>query len=412
MKYQCLLTLTAGLFAGSSAIEVVRHAKQPLSASEKRSVGASLTKALNAMANHAGGSKWEACAGMYPNGQPPADAATSATWQSCKSEFMSYAAAALLQQPLSGADKRAVGQALTKALNSISNHAGGSKWEACTGMFPNGQPPSDAATSATWQSCKSEFLVYAASSLVQQPLSSRDKQAVGQALNKALSAMSNHAGGSKHEACADMFPGGKPPADAATSATWYSCKSEFLAYASAALVQSKGKKASLLGGSSSLRRPLSGADKQAVGQALNKALSAMTNHAGGSKFAACSDMFPNGQPPADAATSATWQSCKSEFLAYAAAALLQQPLSSSEKQQVGAALNKALGALQGHGGGSKYQACADMYPEGKPPADQNNPTWKACKDQFSLVGTQSVIHHSSAMRALPLAALAVAAFFL
>merc|ERR1740138_200353 len=154
-------------------------------------------------------------------------------------------------------------------------------------MFSNGQAPAD-ANSPTWQSCKSEFFSYAGASLVQQPLSSSDKKAVGEALTKALNAMQNHAGGSKFEACADMFPGGKPPADQ-NSATWQACKSEFVAYAAASLmgtgsVVSKVKKSSLIAGSSVVKQPLSSSDKQAVGQALNKALSALTNHAGGSKF--------------------------------------------------------------------------------------------------------------------------------
>jgi len=413
MKQTCLLTLMAGMLAGSSALEVIHQ--QPLTGSEKRAVGESLKKALQAMQNHGGGSKWEACASMFPNGQPPADQ-NSPTWQSCKSEFLSYAASSLLQRPLSGSDKQAVGEALTKALGAMQNHAGGSKWEACTSMFPNGQPPAD-QNSPTWLSCKSEFLNYAAASLVQQPLSSSDKQAVGEALTKALSALKDHAGGSKWEACADMFPSGKPPADQ-NQPTWQACKSEFVAYAAAALmgtgsVVSKGKKASLMSGSSSLRHPLSSGDKQVVGEALTKALQAMQNHAGGSKFAACADMFPSGQPPADK-NSPTWLSCRSEFLAYAAASLLQGPLSSSDKQAVGAALTKALNALSNHAGGSKFAACSDMFPNGQPPADAaTSATWNSCKDQFpSLLGTKAVVHHSSAVQALPFAALLATALCL
>jgi len=320
---------------------------------------------------------------MFPNGQPPADQ-SSPTWQSCKSEFLGYASAALLQRPLSASDKQAVGEALSKALNSLQNHAGGSKWEACTSMFPDGKPPAD-QNNPTWQSCKSEFLAYAASSLLQGPLSSSDKQAVGDALTKALQALQNHAGGSKFEACADMFPGGKPPADQ-SKPTWLACKSEFVAYAAASLMSTKArgvksKQQSLLAGKSSLRQPLSSSDKQAVGDALTKALDAMQNHQGDSKFEACASMFPDGKPPADG-NSPTWLACRGQFLAYAAASLLQGPLSASDKQAVGEALTKALGALQNHSGGSKYEACAGMFPDGKPPADQNSPTWLACKGQF------------------------------
>merc|ERR1719183_739942 len=95
---------------------------------------------------------------------------------SCKSVFYRYAAASLVQQPLSSGDKQAVGEALTKALNAMQNH-GGSKWEACTSMFPNGQPPAD-QTNPTWVSCKSEFLAYAAASLLQQPLTASGRHAL------------------------------------------------------------------------------------------------------------------------------------------------------------------------------------------------------------------------------------------
>merc|ERR1719162_2780520 len=136
--------------------------------------------------------------------------------------------------------------------------------------------------------------------------------------------------------------------------------------------------ASLLAGCAALevthKQTLSSRDKQAVGEALTKALGALQHHGGGSKWEVCAEMFPNGQPPADQ-KSATWMSCKSEFVAYAAAALVQQPLSSSDKQAVGEALTKALGALQHHGGGSKFGACSDMFPNGQPPANQNSPTW-------------------------------------
>merc|ERR1719199_236408 len=143
------------------------------------------------MTNHAGGSKWEACADMFPNGQPPADQ-SNPTWVSCKSVFYNYAAASLVQRPLSSSDKQAVGEALTHALDAMQNHAG-NKWEACASMFPNGQPPAN-QNDPTWISCKSEFCTYAAASLLQQPLSSSDKQAIGQALTKALKAMQGHAG--------------------------------------------------------------------------------------------------------------------------------------------------------------------------------------------------------------------------
>jgi len=391
MKYSSLVVALLSL-AGSTALDLTH--KQPLSSSDKQAVGQALTKALNSMQNHAG-SKWEACADMFPGGKPPADQ-NSPTWFSCKSEFYGYAAASLVQQPLSSGDKKAVGEALTKALNSMQNHAG-SKYDACSSMFPSGKPPAD-QNSATWVSCKSEFLGYAAASLVQQPISSSDKKAVGEALTKALQAMQHHGGGSKFDACADMFPNGQPPANK-ESATWVACRSQFYAYAAAALVTTKavpsaGNRASLIASSVALNGPLSSSDKRAVGEALTKALGAMQNH-DGTKFDACSDMFPGGKAPADQ-NSPTWVACRSQFYAYAAASLVQQqgPISASDKQAVGEALTTALKAMQGHGGGSKYASCASMFPNGQPPADRNSPTWTACKEYFpsSFLGTSSMLH--------------------
>eukprot|EP00427_Karlodinium_veneficum_P018046 CAMPEP_0169139056 /NCGR_PEP_ID=MMETSP1015-20121227/42710_1 /TAXON_ID=342587 /ORGANISM="Karlodinium micrum, Strain CCMP2283" /LENGTH=230 /DNA_ID=CAMNT_0009204625 /DNA_START=57 /DNA_END=749 /DNA_ORIENTATION=+ len=199
-------------------------------------------------------------------------------------------------------------------------------------------------------------------SVEKDPITSRDKQAVGEALTKALNAMQGHGSGSKYDACSDMFPDGKPPADP-NSPTWLSCKDQF--YFGGAFVQ---------------KDPLTGSEKNAVGAALTKALNAMQGHGGGSKYDACADMFPDGKPPADR-NSPTWLSCKDQF--YFGSSLAQKdPISGRDKQAVGEALTKALNAMQGHGSGSKWEACADMFPDGKPPADQNSPTWLSCKDQF------------------------------
>merc|ERR1719160_1568332 len=122
---------------------------------------------------------------MFPTGQPPADQ-MSPTWVSCKSEFVAYAAASLMQQPISASDKQAVGEALTKALDAMQNHAGGSKFEACSSMFPDGKPPAD-QNNPTWLSCKTEFY-YGAALVEKDPLTGREKEAVGAALNKALAA--------------------------------------------------------------------------------------------------------------------------------------------------------------------------------------------------------------------------------
>mmetsp|Transcript_13172 Transcript_13172/g.30006 ORF Transcript_13172/g.30006 Transcript_13172/m.30006 type:complete len:102 (+) Transcript_13172:83-388(+) len=79
--------------------------------------------------------------------------------------------------------------------------------------------------------------------------------------------------------------------------------------------------ASLLGTSSG--RPLSGSEAAAVGDALTKALGVMSGKVkADDKFSICMRMFPNG-PPADAATSATWQSCKEELPSSQVALLLR-----------------------------------------------------------------------------------------
>ena len=75
---------------------------------------------------------------------------------------------------------------------------------------------------------------------------------------------------------------------------------------------------------------------------------------------------------------------RSMFYSYAAASLVQQPLSSNDKQAVGEALTKALHAMQDHSG-SKWEACAEMFPQGQPPADQTDPTWVSCKTEFVKV---------------------------
>mmetsp|Transcript_44470 Transcript_44470/g.105385 ORF Transcript_44470/g.105385 Transcript_44470/m.105385 type:complete len:111 (-) Transcript_44470:136-468(-) len=60
-------------------------------------------------------------------------------------------------------------------------------------------------------------------------------------------------------------------------------------------------------------RPLSSGEQAAVGDALSKALGVMSGKVkADDKFSICMRMFPDG-PPADADTSATWQSCKDEL---------------------------------------------------------------------------------------------------
>uniref|UniRef100_A0A7S2MWW2 Uncharacterized protein n=1 Tax=Alexandrium andersonii TaxID=327968 RepID=A0A7S2MWW2_9DINO len=61
--------------------------------------------------------------------------------------------------------------------------------------------------------------------------------------------------------------------------------------------------------SAGARGPLSSSEKQAVGEALSKALGVVSDKAEPrSKYTICADLFPTGEPanPDDA----TWQSCK------------------------------------------------------------------------------------------------------
>lgn len=140
-------------------------------------------------------------------------------------------------------------------------------------------------------------------------------------------------------------------------------------------------------------QPLSSSDKEAVGAALTDALKAMQGHGSGSKFESCSQLFPDGKPPADP-KNPTWLSCKSLVGIGADVISLGtkrkslavrevRPLSSSDKEAVGAALTDALNAMQGDGSGSKFESCSHLFPDGKPPADPKNPTWLSCK---SIVG--------------------------
>jgi len=243
-----VLPSTSGsLLAYRQAVVKKGGAKHPLSGSEKASVGAALSKALGVMSGKIkGGSKEQVCAEMFPTGAP-ADAATSVTWNSCKSA-MGYRKSALISSkqlrdvkkvaaPLTTGERAAVGDALETALGVISGKVkAGDKFSICSNMFPNG-PPSDAATSATWASCKDSLpSVSSFGSLIswkqavvskggaKHPLSEREKTAVGDALGEALGVMSGKVkSGSKSSICADIFRNGAPP-DAATSSTWAACK--------------------------------------------------------------------------------------------------------------------------------------------------------------------------------------------
>lgn len=60
----------------------------------------------------------------------------------------------------------------------------------------------------------------------------------------------------------------------------------------------------------------------------------------------------------------------------------KRPLSSSEKASVGNALKNALGALQGHGGGSKYMSCMSYFSDGIPANKEKDVMWQSCKDEL------------------------------
>jgi len=118
-------------------------------------------------------------------------------------------------------------------------------------------------------------------------------------------------------------------------------------------------------------------EKEAVGESLENALGVLSGKKkSGSMFDICSDMFAEG-PPANR-KDATWVACKDvlpatgSLLAFKQSIVKQggakHPLSGSEKDAVGAALNKALGVMSGKvKGGSKYMTCMDV------------PQWPACR---------------------------------
>merc|ERR1719296_615762 len=120
-----------------------------------------------------------------------------------------------------------------------------------------------------------------------------------------------------------MFPDGAP-ADAAKDVSWQSCKSVLGG-------------SSLLAKSKHIKQPLSGAEQQAVGEALSHALGVMSGkQKSGSKYEICSQMFPDGAP-ADAAKDVSWQSCKSVLGGSSLLAKgkhIKQPLSGAEQQAV------------------------------------------------------------------------------
>jgi len=226
-------------------------------------------------------------------------------------------------------------------------------------------------------------------------LTDREKEAVGASLENALGVLSGKTkSGSMFDICTDMFSDG-PPANR-KDATWVACKDvlpstsgSLLAFKQAIVKQGGAK------------HPLSGSEKATVGAALNKALGVMSGKIkGGSKYATCMDMFPNG-PPGDAATSVTWRSCKGE-LGYKKSALLSnsretkevkkiaepdlRTLTGAEKEAVGASLENALNVLSGKSkSGDKFSICSNMFPNGAPAEGTKDPAWVSCQDSLPSV---------------------------
>lgn len=251
--------------------------------------------------------------------------------------FINQAVQMLRQQhPLPSSEKAAVGDALTKALGAIENHTGGNMDLTCNGLFPNGHRNADTKEDdPTWVACKDRVytpkaaLIGMHDSLVgedkdiavlvskavkvlrqQEPLSSADKAAVGDALTKALGALEHHSGGDIYSMCDSMFPSGRRDSDTKEdNPTWVACKGKLYS-PKAALVgfrASVNKAVEVL----RLQHPLSSSEKAAVGDALTKALSAIENHTGGNIDMMCNGMFPNGRRTSDIKENdPTWVACK------------------------------------------------------------------------------------------------------
>lgn len=310
------------VFRGIVALSTV-VAADPLTGSERDAVGAALSQALGVLSGKVkSGDKFSICSNMFPDGAP-ADA-SDASWQACKDELPSqHAYKSLLswkhavvakggaKEPLTASEKAAVGNALASALGVLSGkEKSGDKYTICQGMFPGGAP-ANAAHDASWQACKGvlgSFLSKKIEVKVHQPLTSSEKAAVGEALSNALGVLSGKMkSGDKFSICSNMFPDGPPP-DAATDASWQACKDELPSMNHYSSLISWKKAVVAAGGS---KQPLTDRERNEVGAALSNALGVLSGKVkSGSKYEICSEMFPNGAP-ADAATDASWQACKS-----------------------------------------------------------------------------------------------------
>jgi len=211
------------------------------------------------------------------------------------------------------------------------------------------------------------------------PLSSSEKQAVGDALSEALGVMSGKVQSqSKLMTCMNMFPDGKAPPNAAKDVMWNTCKDE-LSYL-------KPRSRSMLLARN--RQPLTTAERNKVGNALEGALKVMSGkQAPPDLYQSCMSIFPHGKP--EDTKSPMWIACKEEMtfmLAQRAVKVIRaaSPITSDEKEVIANALTNSLKAIQGKGGGGDiWEMCDDTFPDGKRPADmaETDPTWVACKDK-------------------------------
>jgi hypothetical protein len=234
-----------------------------------------------------------------------------------------------------------------------------------------------------------------------QPLTSDEKDAVGEALGQALGIMTGKVkSGDKFSICSNMFPDGAPP-DAAKDASWQACKDTLPSENVYSSLLSWKKAVIARGGA---KQPLTAQQKQAVGDALSSALGVLSGKVkSGDKWSICRGLFPHGAP-ANAATDASWQACKSELAGSFRSkqrSLFHQPLTTQQRDAVGAALSNALGVLSGKTkSGDKFSICSNLFPDGPPSAPASDPTWQACKDELpSMQKYSSLISWQHAVRA-------------
>jgi hypothetical protein len=316
-----MFIILRSIVAFSATICIV---SQPLTSTEKEAVGVALSNALGVLSGKVkSGDKFTICSNMFPDGAPVDT--NDASWQACKDELpnqhvygslLAWKQAVIAKggakEPLTVAERDAVGAALTNALGVLSGKVkSGDKESICADMFPKGAP-ANAGSDPSWQACKGVVIGSLLSkkrtlTKVMSPLTAAEKEAVGAALSNALGVMSGKIKSTdKFSICSDMFPSGAPP-NAATDASWQACKDSLPSAQSFSSLISWKRAVIAKGGA---KHPLTTSEQEAVGAALSNALGVLSGKIqSGSKFDICSDLFPNGAP-ADAASNASWQACK------------------------------------------------------------------------------------------------------